>query len=182
MRSVWKCLFATAWFVCTFYWNDSARSLSPATTNQQFSQSLSSHILRSCLEILSTTNNLCNFWHSKLQQASNYAFCSWYDILTQKWNCSSPNILCKFTKSPSTLSTNTCIEWNLYLSWSDHFVTSFRSEMKVGGFSEHQNKTRRVIPTNAKDIFSQLVSLKSIWMLWKEILSSSLNCRLLNVW
>ena len=69
------------------------------------------------------------------------AFCSWDDIFTQKWNCSSPNILCKCTESPSTLSTNTSIEWNLYLSWSNHLVTSFRLEMNVGGFFEHQNKT-----------------------------------------
>ena len=113
----------------------------PATTTQLFSQSLSSHTLCSCLEILSTTNNLCNFWHSKFQQVSTYAFYSWDDILTQKPNCSSPNNLCKCTESPSTSSTNTSIEWNLYFSWSNHFATSFRLEMNVGGFSEHQNKT-----------------------------------------
>ena len=81
-----------------------------------FSQSLSSHTLCSCLDILSTTNNICNFWHSKFQQVSTYASCSQDDIFTQKWNCSSPNNLCKCTESSSTLSTNTSIEWNLYLS------------------------------------------------------------------
>ena len=54
--------------------------------------------------------------------------------------CSSPDNFCKCTKSPSTLSTNTSIEWNLYLSWSNHLVTSFRLEMNVGRFCEHQNK------------------------------------------
>ena len=101
---------------CTFCWNDSVRSPSPATTTQLFPQSLSSHTLCSCLELLSTTNNLCNSWHSKFQQISTYAFCSWDDIFNQKWNCSSPNNLCKCTESPSTLSTNTSIIWNLYLS------------------------------------------------------------------
>ena len=103
-----------------FFWNESACLLSaygslplPATTNQLFSQSLSSHILCSCLEILSTTNNLCNFWHSNFQQVSTYAFCSWDDVFTQNWNCSSPNNLCKCTEPPSTLSTNISIEWNL---------------------------------------------------------------------
>ena len=67
-----------------FGWNDSARTPFPATTTQLFSQSLSSHILCSCLDILSTTNNLCNFWHSKLQQVSTYAFCSWDDIFYAK--------------------------------------------------------------------------------------------------
>ena len=86
----------------------------PATTTQLFSQSMSSHTLCSCLEIFSTTNSLCNFWHSKLQQVITNAFCSWDNIFTQKWNCSSPENLCKCTKSPSTLSTNTSIEWNLY--------------------------------------------------------------------
>ena len=42
--------------------------------------------------------------------------CSWDDIFTQKWNCSSLNNLCKCTESPPTLSTNTFIEWNLYSS------------------------------------------------------------------
>ena len=114
---------------CRICWNESAclplvRKLPsaygslplPATTTQLFSQSLSSHMLCSCLEILSTTNNLCSFWHSYFQQVSTYAFSSWYDIITQKWNCSSPNNLCKCTKSPSSLSTKTSLEWNLYFS------------------------------------------------------------------
>ena len=139
---------------CRFCWNDSARTLFPATClppvlklpsaygslppaapfTQLFSQILSSHTLCSCLNILSTTKNLCNFWLSKFQQVSTYAFCSWDDIFTQKWNCSSPHNLCKCTKSPSTLSTNTSTVWNLYLSWSNQLVTSFRLEMNVGGF------------------------------------------------
>ena len=105
---------------CRLCWNDSARTPFSATTTQLYSQTLSSHTLCRCLEILSTTNNLCNFWHSNIQQASTYAFCSWDDIFTQKWNCSSPNKLCKCTKSPSTLLTDTSIDRNLYLSWSNH--------------------------------------------------------------
>ena len=124
---------------CRFCWNDSACSPFQVTTTQLFSKSLSSHTLCSCLEIPSTTNNLCKFWRSKFQQVSTYAFCSWDNIFTQKWNGGSPDNLCKCTKSPSTLSTN--IEWNLYLSWSNHLVMSFRLEMIVGNFSEHQNKT-----------------------------------------
>ena len=115
---------------CIFCWNDSVRTPFPATSlpytysslppsapfTQLFSQSLSPHTPCSCLDILSTTNNLCNFWHSKIQEVSTYAFRSWDDIFTQKWNCSSPNNLCQCTESPSTLSTNTSILWNLYLS------------------------------------------------------------------
>ena len=140
----------------------------PATTTQLFSQCLPSHTLCSCLENLSTTNNLCNFWQSKFQQVSTYAVCSWDDIVTKKWNCSSPNILSKCTESPSTLSANTSIEWNLYFFWSNHLVTSFRLEMNVGNFCEHQNKTS---DTNRyKWCFSPLVSLKSMWILWKKFL------------
>ena len=106
-----------------------------------FFQSLLPPTLCSRLEILSTANNFCNFWHSKIQQVNNYAFCSWDVIFAQKWNCCSPNNFCKCTKSPSTLSTNNSRVWNLYLSSSNHFVTSFRLEMNVGGFSKHQNKT-----------------------------------------
>ena len=124
MRNVCKNVSSRpAGLFCRFFWNESACLLSaygslplPATTNQLFSQSLSSHTLCSCLEFLSTTNNLCNFWHSNFQQVSNYAFCNWGDIFTQKWNCNFPNNLCKCTESPSTLSTNTSIECNLYFS------------------------------------------------------------------
>ena len=172
---------------CRFFWNESACLPSAygslplrATTTQLFSQSLSSHTLCMCLEILSTTNNLCNFRHSKFQQISTYSFCSWDDIYTQKWNCSSPNNMCKCTESPSTLSTNTSIEWNLYFSWNNHLVTSFNLEMNVGSFSDHQNKTSDT--DRYKRYFSPLLSLKSMWILWEEFLSNGLNCRLLNVW
>ena len=121
---------------CRFCWNDSARTPFSATClppvrklssvygsfppaapfPQLFSRSLSSQTFCSCLETLSTNNNLCNFWHSKFQQVSTYAFCSWDHIFTEKWNCSSPNNLRKCTESPSTLLTNTSIEWNLYFS------------------------------------------------------------------
>ena len=67
-KCLWNYLFATDWFLCRFWWSDSAHSPFPATTTQMFPQSLSSHTLCSCLEIISATNNLCNVWHSKLQQ------------------------------------------------------------------------------------------------------------------
>ena len=89
-----------------FCWNDSACSPFPAPSTQLFFQSLLSHALCSRLEILSTTNNLCDFWHSKLQQVSTYVFCSWDDIFTQKYSCSPPNNLSKSPKSPSPLSSN----------------------------------------------------------------------------
>ena len=142
MRNVCKNVFLrTIDLFCRFSWNDCARTPFPVTTTQLFSQSLSSHTLCSCVEVFRTTNNLCIFWHSKFQQVRTYKFCSWDDIFTQKWNCSSPNNFCKCTESPSTFSTNNSIESNLYLSWSNHLVTSFRLELNIGGFSEHQNKT-----------------------------------------
>ena len=101
---------------CSLCWNDSARSPLPATTTQLFFQSLSSHTLCSCLELLSTTNNLRSFWQCNFQQVSPNVFCSWDDSFTLKRKSSSPNNLCMCTDSPSTLSTNTSIEWNLYMS------------------------------------------------------------------
>ena len=77
-----------------------------------FFQILLPHTLCSRLERFSTTNNLCDFWHSELQHVSTYAFCRRDDIYTQKWNCSSPNNLCKSLKSPSPLSSNRSIVWN----------------------------------------------------------------------
>ena len=116
-------------------WNESACSPFPVTTAQLFSQSPSSHTFCSCLDVLSTTNNLCNFWRSKFQQVSTYAFCSWDDIFTQNWNCSSPNNLCKCTEAPPTLPTKTSIEWNWTL---DAFLNI---------------KTRRVIPIDTRGNF-----------------------------
>ena len=115
-----------------------AQSPFPTTATQLFFQSLSSHTLCSCLENLPTTNNLCNFWRSKFQQVSTYAFCSWEDIFRQKWNCSSPNNLCNCTESPSTLSTNNPNEWNHYCIEAT-VIESLSVEMIVGGFSKHQN-------------------------------------------
>ena len=62
--------------------------------------------------------------------------------LRKEGNCGSPNDLCKCAKSPSTLSSNISIEWNHFLSWSHHLLTSFRLKMNVGGFSKHQSKRR----------------------------------------
>ena len=182
---------------CRFCWNDSARSPFPATSRppaapftQLFSQSLSSHFLCSRLDILSTTNSLCNLWHRKFQQVSTYAFCSWDDIFTQQWNCSSPNNLCKCTESPSTLSTNTSIVWNLYFSGSNQLVTSFRLEMNFGGCFELQNKTSdtdrhkeyfftarvsQVIVETMKTIFEQRSELQVAKCLIVHVLSSIYN-------
>ena len=77
-----------------------------------FFKNLLSHILCSRLERFSTANNLSNLWCSKLQHVSTYAFCRWDDLFTQKWNCSSPNNLCKCTESPSPLPSNPSIVWN----------------------------------------------------------------------
>ena len=105
-----------------------------------FLQSFLSHILCSRLERLSTANNLCNLWCSNLQHVSTYACCCWDDIFTQKWNCSSPNNLCKSPKSPFSLSSNPSIVRNFYLSWSKHLVVSYVLEMNVGHLPKHQNK------------------------------------------
>ena len=173
---------------CRICWNDSACSRFPTTTNQLFSQSLSSYTLCSCREILSTTYNICNFWRSKFQQVSIYAFCGWDDLFAQKWNCSSPKNLCKCTESSCTLSTKSSIEWNLYFSWSNHLVTSFGLEMNVGSFSEHQNKTSdtvrrkghfftsRISQVNVstmKRIFEQPYELQVAKCLIVHVLSSS---------
>ena len=127
-----------------FWWNESlliTTSFQPAAPfTQMFFQSVLSHTLCRRLEILSTTKNLCYFWHSKFQQISTYSFCSWDDIFTQKWNWSSPNNLCKSSKSPSSLSSNRSIVWNSYLSWSNHLVVSYVLKMNAGHLSKHQNK------------------------------------------
>ena len=163
-----------------FWWNDSAWTSFPATTTQLYSQSLSSHTLCSCLENFSTTHNIRSFWDSEFHQVSTRKFCSWDDTFTTKWNGSSPNNLSKCTENAPTLSTSTNREWNLYLSWSIYLVTFFMLKLNFGGFLNI--KTKRVIPTDTENGFSPLVSLKSMWTVWRKLLSSGLNCRLLNVW
>ena len=141
MRNVCKNISSRAtgsfWRFC---WNDSACTF--------FLLPLPNCFLRVCLPTLfaavfffSTTNNLWKFWHSKFQQISTYAFWGWDEIVTQEWNWSCPKILSKCTKTAPTLSTTGFIEWNLYLSWSNHLVTSFMLERNVGKFSKHQNET-----------------------------------------
>ena len=129
----------------------------PANTTQLFSQSLSAHTLCSCLEIFSTTINLCSFWRRKFQQVSSYAFCNWDLIFTKKWICSSPKSLCKCTVSPSTFSTKSFREWNLYLSSSNHIVAPFMLEMNVGGFPKHHNN-KSDTARYKRDFFTSLVS------------------------
>ena len=163
-----------------FWWNDSAWCSFPATTTQLYSQSLSSHTLCSCLERFSTTHNILRFWHSEFQQVSTRKCCSWDNLFRQKLNGSSPNNLSKCTETAPTLSINSNREWNLYLSWSIYLVTFFMLELNFGGFLNI--KTKRVIPTDTENGFSPLVSLKSMWIVWRKFLSSGLNCRLLNVW
>ena len=182
---------------CRSCWNDSACSPLPDTTTQLFSESLSSRTLCSCLEILSTTNNLYNFWHSKFQQINTHPFCCWDDIFTQKWSCSSPNNFCNCTESPPMLSTNTSIEWKLYLSWSNHLITSFSLKMIVWGISEHQYKTidterydgcfftARVSEVNMnklKKSFEQWSELQVVKCLINHVLFSSYNVSNLELW
>ena len=83
----------------------------------QFTTFFSEFVFPHCMQLFwnyFVTHNLCKFWRSKFQQVSTYAFRSRDDIFTQKWSCSSPDSLCKCTKSRSTLSTNTSLEWKLY--------------------------------------------------------------------
>ena len=108
----------------------------------------------------STTSGATN-----LQEVNAHAFCSRDDIFNQKWTCCSPNNLCKCTESQipvHNVDQYLCRrrEGNLYLSWSNHLVASFRLEMNVGGFSKLQNKTP---DTNRyKRYFSPLVFFKSL--------------------
>ena len=92
-------------------------------------------------QFFSTIKNTCSFWHGKFQKVSTRAFCSWDDEFTREGNCGPPNNLCKCTETPSALSTNISRECNLYMSWSSHHLTSFRLEIKFGGFSKHQSRT-----------------------------------------
>ena len=173
------CKNVSSWstgLLCRFCWIDSPL---PATTTEMFSECLLSHTLGSHLEMFYTTNNICNFWHSKLQQISTHTFCSWDKIFTQKEYCGSPRNLCKCTISSSSLSTKNSSERNLYFSWSNHLVTCFTLEMNNGGFSKNQN-----MPSDTdryKAYFSPLVFFKSLWTLWKEFSSICLNCGLLKI-
>ena len=111
-------------------------------------------------------------------------------IFTQKENCSSLNNLCKCTETAPLFSTNTSLEWNPFLSGSNHLVTSLRLEMNVGGFSDYQNKmsdtdgyngyffTARVSQVNVnamKKNFEQRSELQVAKCLIVRVMSSSYN-------
>ena len=105
-----------------FFWNDSAGlfyvygcHLLPATTTRLFTQNLSSHAFYTCLETSNTTNNLCNFYHSKRPQVSTHEFCSWNDVLVQNWRNGFRNKLCNCTETTPTAPSlkngiSTCLE------------------------------------------------------------------------
>ena len=56
---------------CRIHWNGSACRPIFAASTQLFSQALFCHTPRSCLEILSTTNNLCTLWRCNLPQVKS---------------------------------------------------------------------------------------------------------------
>ena len=123
------------------FWTDAICNLFPAASTQLISQSLPSHTLWSCLEIVSAINNICNFQHSNFQKVNTQALCSWADKLTEKENYWSLHNLCKRTISSPALSANTSIECNFYMSCSNYLLRSFRLDLNVGGFSKHQSET-----------------------------------------
>ena len=96
------------------------------------------------------------------------------------WSWSSTNNLCESAESSSTLSTNTSIEWILYLSWSNHLVTSLGYKRMLKAFLNIN--AWRVIPTDTKTISPLLVSHKSMWILWQELLKNGLSCSSLKIW
>ena len=196
-KCLWKCLSASDWFVLQILLQRLCfQSFSSYNYRSVFSKSVFPHSLQLFWK-LSTTNNLCNFWHSKFQQINTHPFCCWDDIFTQNWSCSSPNNFCNCTESPPMLSTNTSIEWKLHLSWSNHHITSFSLEMIVGGISEHQYKTidterydgcfftARVSEVNMnkmKKSFEQWSELQVVKCLINHVLFSSYNVSNLELW
>ena len=125
---------------CRNYWNDAAccffSGYDYPTDLSGFLFSYSSLLS----EFLSITDSLSSFWCRGFLQVSTHTFCSWDDIFTQIGNFGFLNNLCKWTKSPSTLSSNTSIEWNLYSYWSNHPLAFFQLKMNVGGFPKRQSK------------------------------------------
>ena len=153
MRNV--CKNASSWrtgLFCWFCWSESACTTFLATTTHLFSQGLSSHTLRSCLQIFSTTNNICNFWHSKFRQISPHEFRSWDHFLTEEWNWSSTKNLCKCVESPPTLLTSISIEWNLDLSWSNRLLFGWKWLLEAF----LHIKTKLAIRTEIKGFFDRL--------------------------
>ena len=154
---------------CLFCWMDCACSLFPATTIQLFSPSSSSHTFWSCLEVFSLFNNIYNFRQNELQQISAHAFCRWDDKFTQKGNCGSPNNFWMCTESRPTVLADTSEEWNLYLSWSNHLVTSFILEVDVWGFLKHQNKTSDTHYQQVERVFLPRPCLASQFELYEKV-------------
>ena len=136
-----------------------------------------------------------NCYKRVVSNITRRTFCSWHERFTQKENCFSPNNLCKCTESPPMLTTNTSIEWNLYLAWNNHLITSFMLELNVVGFSKHQNQWYRqtqgcfsnacVSEVNVnimKRIFDQLSELQVAKCLIVHVLSSSFFLSKFELW
>ena len=94
-KCLWKCFFATNWFVLHFFLQWLWLQPFSCYVFLTVCSDLFSHNICCCDEIFSTTNNIGTFWRGKIQQRSTYAFCSLDDICMQKWKSCSPNNLCK---------------------------------------------------------------------------------------
>ena len=123
-----------------FCWKYSACSPLPATTTQLIFQSLSSHILCCCLNFFLPLTTSAISGEGKSNKLAPTRFAAGTICLRKNGIGVLPITCAMCTESPSTLSTNTSKAWNLYLSRSNHLVTSFRLEKSVEGLSEHQNE------------------------------------------
>ena len=136
------------------------------STSQLFPNCFCSQIYCKCFEFFTSTNNFPNLWSSNFKQICLNSFRSWDYIFF---------CLCKSSKTSSTMS---CISSkNREISWilSNHFAWSLNQKWL---FEILRNKrTTRVIPTDKKGIFSPVLSLSSILILWKKFFNSFLNCK-----
>ena len=119
------------------------------------------------------------FCHSKVQEVNTDACRNSDTFFTHKtiWVSPSNSRKCQewLSRMSITISkekTSNCLETIILKRLCS-------TEILVGGLSKHQHRT--MITSDKRDIFYQLVSLKSRQILWKEKSSGNLKRRLLEV-
>ena len=133
-NSCWNVSSRPTGLFCRFCQNDCLRFFSCCHYPSVFLAGLPTLFCNS-LEIFFTATDFWNFLSSIYHQVNTHLSSSWNNTFWHKSNFDPPKSTCRCTKSFSTLSINTPIEWNLYLFWSNHRETYHSSGMNVGGFS-----------------------------------------------
>ena len=118
-------------------------------------QSLASHVISSCIDVLFTADNTRSFKSCKVLHVSTKSSGSRYNILFMEMNGSFPNYWSLSQEASSSLPTQLSITRNFYFSWCNYISQFFFRKCRSDTFLNM--RTSRDF-TESNKSFSQVVS------------------------